>query len=108
MAFAGVLMGRQKARPAGTATAKVVTIGFIPKALPRLNATGRIHATAATLLMPSVKRMLAKLIVKIKRYGERILSPIKILANHDAAPVISNAEPSAIAPPYIRIIPQLI
>lgn len=66
MAFAGVLMGRQKARPDGTATANVVITGFIPKPLPRLNATGSIQASAATLLMPSVNIILTRLITNMK------------------------------------------
>jgi len=59
-------MGRLKASPAGTATANVVMIGFIPKAFPRIKDTGSTQATVATLLIPSVSTMLMRLIAIMK------------------------------------------
>ncbi len=68
---------------------------------------GRMIATAATLEIPSVKILLAKdsAPTRLKSLSEK--GAIDLKANQSLALVTESAAPIAIAPPYIRIIPQL-
>ena len=106
MAFPGVPTGNVKARPEGRATAGAMTRGSIPNCWAMPSATGMSSATTAEWLIASVSRM-PTAEMKARTCSGLCAQRLTVtLAIHPEAPDRVSAEPSAIAPPYMRSTPQ--
>src|SRR5512139_971001 len=107
MALAGVPIGSVVASPAGTAITSAMMRGSIPNspAMPRL--TGINSATTAELLIASVNKMARKDTINTTVVPPVAQRVIVACASQAAAPDLLMAAPRQMAPPYIRITPQL-
>src|SRR4249919_3663649 len=106
MAFPGVPTGSVKASPDGNATAGAMILGSMPYCLAMPRATGMRSATTAEWLMASVRTMPIAEMMAITSYGFVAQRLIVTLAIQVDAPERLSAEPSAMAPPYMRSTPQ--
>ena len=107
MALGGLPIGRQKASPAGSATANTVSFPLaIPSYWARLRAMGRITATAAEFEMPSVSSSVPAPRMSRTTSGGKSAWETICTASQCAAPDSTRADPSATAPPYMMMMPQ--
>src|SRR5262249_31521341 len=107
MALPGVPTGRVKASPDGSATTGAITRGSMPYCVAIPSATGMSSATTAEWLMASVSTMPNPDRIATTPSGVCAQWVTVLLAIQTAAPEWLIADPSAMAPPYIRRTPQL-
>src|SRR3989338_1112714 len=99
MAAGGEEMGKTNARPPPMVTKYMAATGEKPAVAPNWNAMGSMMATAAVLLINSVKVMAVTKRTRIisKTWAPNV--PIKILAPHMSTLVMDNADANEMAPP---------
>src|SRR5262249_30831915 len=107
IALPGVPTGRVNASPDGSATTGAMTRGSMPYCVAIPRATGMSRATTAEWLMASVSTMPNPERIATTPAGVCAQWLTVLLAIQTAAPEWLIADPSAMAPPYIRRTPQL-